>query len=114
APGLWLGRRSASGGKAMRSVGAAHCLQEAERLRAALPGAGVSWLEHARDAALARFADSGFPTLRDEDWKYTNVAPIEASRFAFVPSQASEPSRAQITSLPLPDAHALALVSGRH
>lgn len=27
-----------------------------------------------RSAALARFGNSGFPTIRDEDWKYTNLS----------------------------------------
>src|SRR5438093_5034529 len=98
----------------MKSLGATHCVQEVERLRATLPGTGLSWLDQARDAALARFADTGFPTLRDEDWKYTNIAPIEASRFAFTVSQASEPGRAQIDALLLQDAHALVFVDGRH
>ena len=97
----------------MRSVGAEHCVQEAERIRAVLPGAAVSWLDQARDAALARFADTGFPTLRDEDWKYTNVAPIEASRFAFAPPPAGVPTRSQIDALLLPGAHALVFVDGR-
>ena len=29
-----------------------------------------------RKAGLARFAESGYPTLRDEDWRFTNVKPI--------------------------------------
>lgn len=29
-----------------------------------------------RRKAIAHFAESGFPTTHDEDWKYTNVAPI--------------------------------------
>ncbi|TMH00493.1 MAG: Fe-S cluster assembly protein SufD, partial [Betaproteobacteria bacterium] len=44
----------------------------------------------------------------------TNVAPIEASRFAFAPSGANEPGRAQIDALLLPGAHALVFVDGRH
>jgi Fe-S cluster assembly protein SufD len=35
-----------------------------------------SWLFPLRKAGIARFAEQGFPTLRDEDWRYTNVAPI--------------------------------------
>src|SRR6266498_1674672 len=35
-----------------------------------------SWLLPLRKAGLARFAELGFPTLRDEDWRFTNVAPI--------------------------------------
>jgi Fe-S cluster assembly protein SufD len=36
-----------------------------------------------RREALARFAELGFPTLKHEDWKYTNVAPIAEKAFAF-------------------------------
>lgn len=34
------------------------------------------WLAPIRKAGLASFADQGFPTLKDEDWRFTNVAPI--------------------------------------
>jgi Fe-S cluster assembly protein SufD len=34
------------------------------------------WLAPLRKAGLASFADQGFPTLRDEDWRFTNVEPI--------------------------------------
>ena len=34
------------------------------------------WLFPSRKAGLARFAELGFPTLKDEDWRFTNVAPI--------------------------------------
>ena len=53
-----------------------------------------SWLFPLRKAGLARFAEVGFPTLRDEDWRFTNVAPIaklpfkpvfESSRNGFTP-----------------------------
>ena len=42
------------------------------------------WLRTVRAAGLARFRDVGFPTLKDEMWRYTNVAPIVKQRF--VPS----------------------------
>jgi Fe-S cluster assembly protein SufD len=34
------------------------------------------WLAPVRKAGLASFAEQGFPTLADEDWRFTNVAPI--------------------------------------
>lgn len=46
-----------------------------------LPGNGETWIQQVREKALARFAEQGFPTRRDEDWKYTNVAPIQKSVF---------------------------------
>ncbi len=40
----------------------------------------VDALTPARKAALANFAKSGFPTVKDEDWKYTNLgAAVELS-----------------------------------
>ena len=45
------------------------------------PAFGPEWLRTARTSAFARFLDRGFPTTRDEEWKFTNVAPIAAARF---------------------------------
>ena len=42
-----------------------------------------SWLLPLRKAGMARFAELGFPTLQDEDWRFTNVAPI--ARLPFKP-----------------------------
>ncbi|HEV3258744.1 MAG TPA: Fe-S cluster assembly protein SufD [Gemmataceae bacterium] len=44
------------------------------------------WLRHLRSAAIDRFAELGFPTPRDEEWRFTNVAPI--TRVAFQPAAA--------------------------
>src|SRR5262245_24351445 len=43
---------------------------------------GPGWLWSLREAGIANFAAHGFPTLKDEDWKYTNVEPIAAQRFS--------------------------------
>ncbi len=47
--------------------------------------AGPAWLSEVRKAALHRFADLGFPTTRDENWKYTSVAPIAGVAFQPAP-----------------------------
>ncbi len=43
---------------------------------------GVTPLRDIRQGAFERFREMGFPTLKHEDWKYTNVAPL--SRRSFV------------------------------
>src|SRR5580698_10453059 len=39
------------------------------------------WLAPLRSAAIATFTELGFPTVRDEDWRFTNVAPIAGLPF---------------------------------
>ncbi len=51
------------------------------RFEGEAPGADLPWLHALRRQAIARFQERGFPTLKDEDWKYTNTAPI--ARIAF-------------------------------
>jgi Fe-S cluster assembly protein SufD len=43
---------------------------------------GPAWLKPIREAAIARFKELGFPTTRDEDWKYTSLDPIASRNFA--------------------------------
>ncbi len=43
-----------------------------------------SWVTRLREKAFARFEEVGFPTTDEEDWKYTNVAPV--ARKAFRPA----------------------------
>ena len=45
----------------------------------------ASWVQPLRDAAFQRFAELGFPTTRNEEWRFTNVAPIARGRFAAAP-----------------------------
>ena len=35
-----------------------------------------AWVFPLRKAGIARFAELGFPTINDEDWRFTNVSPI--------------------------------------
>jgi Fe-S cluster assembly protein SufD len=57
------------------------------RFEEARAGQEPSWVHQLRKAALSRFAALGFPTMRQEEWKYTNVAPLTKVRFQPVPAQ---------------------------
>jgi Fe-S cluster assembly protein SufD len=40
-----------------------------------------AWLRHLREDSFAGFERLGFPTVAQEEWKYTNVAPISQGHF---------------------------------
>jgi Fe-S cluster assembly protein SufD len=54
-----------------------------------------AWLKQLREQAFAYFVENGFPTPRDEEWKYTNVT--EISNFKFEIS--NEQSESQTSEL---------------
>jgi len=87
----------------------------AARKGLALPGAGSGWLDDLRDAGARRFSETGFPTLRDENWRYTNIRPILKQNFT--PALAvGEPAEGEgLADFPVPglDAHRLVFVNGR-
>jgi len=39
------------------------------------------WLQKQRQEAFARFAETGFPTTHDEDWRFTSVAAVANTQF---------------------------------
>ena len=49
---------------------------ELERIPQHLAGHAVPWVTKARQSAFERFVEHGFPTRREEEWKYTDVAAI--------------------------------------
>ena len=59
-----------------------------------------AWVMPLRKAGIARFAELGFPTLKQEDWRFTNVAPIAKLPFRPVFRLAGGgPTRATIAEL---------------
>ncbi len=48
------------------------------------PGADLHWLKSLRQEAIQKFQELGFPTLKDEDWRFTNLAPITKSSFSIL------------------------------
>ncbi len=47
----------------------------------AAAGRRLPWLQKLRRDSFARFCETGFPTLRDEDWRFTSVAAIAQTPF---------------------------------
>ena len=55
------------------------------------PAGGSDRLQTLRELAFAAFTTTGFPTTRDEEWRFTNVAPIADAPFGA--EGAAEPAR---------------------
>ena len=81
----------------------------------AAAAAQPKWLLPVRKAGLASFATAGFPTLKDEDWRFTNIAPIAKLNFSFAPQAAVSGAESKVledsvfTHLP---GHRLVFVNG--
>lgn len=78
-----------------------------------LPGQALPWLQKLRTQALERFSAQGFPSLRDEEWRYTNVSAIEKKLFS--PSIATASSHVDerwLKQYQLEDAWSVVLVDG--
>jgi Fe-S cluster assembly protein SufD len=93
-----------------------HYLSEYARIEAALPGRRLPWLARLREEALAVFAETALPTTRQEDWKYTSVAPLDKGRFmtARANSRPDPTVLAAVEAQRLPATHLLVFVNGYH
>lgn len=80
-------------------------------------GAGHSpaWLRDLRERGIARFGELGFPTTKQEDWRFTNVAPIAQAQFRLAGSPAVRLPPSAVAPFLLGDAdqHCLVFVNGR-
>ena len=93
--------------------------QVAEKLqpwRAALdarPQGGARWLQDLRDRGATRFAALGFPTTREEEWRFTSVARIANTEFLPAPA-AHSLAEEQLSGFVYAAArHRLVIVNGR-
>ncbi len=88
-----------------------------ELLQAAQSQLAGGALSAVRRTALDEFARSGLPTLRDEDWRYTNLAPVnELSNDwlrRIIDAGGDSRPEARAASLPDLDVHWLVLHDGR-
>ena len=74
----------------------------------------VAWLKKLRQEGFARFHEAGFPTLRNEDWRFTNVSAIAQTPFHLVRNGHSLPSPASLAPFAIPGVDTrLVFVDGR-
>ena len=66
-------------------------LENFTRFEDGAAGNGAGWLRSIRRGAIARFSELGFPTPREEDWRFTNVAPIAETSFSLPQDGRVEP-----------------------
>jgi len=79
-------------------------------------GTGARWLTGLREAGLDRFRVGGFPTTRDEDWRFLNLAPLTGQAFRLAPADVSGVAAEKVArhDFALPGAHTLVFVNGRY
>lgn len=86
---------------------------EYQTLASVLPGQSLPWLQALRAKALMTFSERGFPSPREEEWRYTNVSAIEKKLFSpsiGLPDGNLDAER--LKSYQLQDACVLVLVNG--
>jgi Fe-S cluster assembly protein SufD len=73
----------------------------------------LPWLRRIRNAAIARFGELGLPTTRNEDWRFTNLAPL--TRIPLQLAKGGVPSaQFSLDAHTLPNCHRLVFVNGRY
>jgi Fe-S cluster assembly protein SufD len=76
-----------------------------------------AWLRRSREEAIARFQERGFPTTGEEEWRFTNVAPLARTAFRrAAPGEAAGVRAADVAALGFDhafDGHEIVFVDGR-
>ncbi|WNG14552.1 Fe-S cluster assembly protein SufD [Cystobacter fuscus] len=98
----------------MTDEGLRYYLDLAERFQAERAAGAPAWLRALRQDGIEQLARQGFPTSRNEDWKYTNVSPVSCQSFCPVHTvhEASMEAAVELQRLPGPGAR-LVFVDGR-
>lgn len=92
-----------------------HYLKEYQRINNSLTGNHPRWLSKFRQDALEQFSHLGFPTVQNEDWKYTNVAPLFQNPYIRSLNPKNSPDPTFFTQYFLPadlPAHRLVFIDG--
>lgn len=86
---------------------------EHERFLSSLPAGEPAAVQALRHLGIERFADLGFPTLRQEQWRATNVAPIARGTFVSPDSDPETAEPALLARYDFGSPHRLVFVDGR-
>ncbi len=78
----------------------------------ALVQGAPTWVKERRESAAKQFAAVGYPTTRDEDWRFTNVRPIAEANWPLAQG-GFEQAEALVASVNVPGSVRLAIVNGQ-
>ena len=81
---------------------------------AANGGASPAWLAPLRKQAFGRFAEVGFPTSKDEEWRFTSVTPIAGRQFSAPPAASVTAAELEPFIFGHPEWPRLVFVNGRY
>lgn len=88
-------------------------LAEHERFLRELPADEPASVRALRQLGIERFAALGFPTLRQEDWRFTNVAPIARGTFVRPQTDPEAADPARLAVLDFEASARLVFIDGR-
>lgn len=66
-----------------------HYLSEFVRFEKDVAGTKPGWLVDLGQKAISRFEEIGFPSSKEEDWRFTNISPVLKPAFRFTLEQAA-------------------------
>jgi len=70
-----------------------------------------AWVKERREQAAKRFAEVGFPTTRQEDWRFTNVSPIAEAKYPVAKGPFKQ-AASLVDGVNVPGSVRLAIVNG--
>lgn len=73
--------------------------------------AAPAWVKACRERAQSQFATAGFPNTRQEDWRFTNIAPIAEAEFSIAEGAFAQ-APALVAGVNVPGAVRLVIVNG--
>jgi len=86
---------------------------EYQNIAEVLPGQQLNWLTAQREAAFEKFSTQGFPSPREEEWRYTNVSALEKKQFAVLAgAEESRLDEQLLADHTLQDAWVMVIVDG--
>ena len=85
-------------------------VKEFSIVESGLNGQAKSPIHAIRKQAMARFAELGFPTIRHEEWKYTNLMPVVKQDYVLTLQAVSTLAKSDIEPFLIPDVEANVLV----
>lgn len=89
-------------------------VEEHGKIQASLPGS-APWIRELRHCGLALFAERGFPTTRDEEWKHTSTRALASTTFDLARAECGGDLPESVASLIDGfEAHHVIFVNGRY